>query len=58
MKVKVIAALVMTVAMTLAAFASEQRRMCYESAAAHDQTVIVDESREATIIAMSVDVAN
>lgn len=51
MKVKVIAALMMAVAMSLAAFASEQRRMCHES-------VSDDESREVTVIAMNDDVAN
>lgn len=51
MKVKVIAALMMTVAMTLAALASEQRRMCHESA-------LADEGRDTTVIAMNEDVAN
>ena len=58
MKVKVIAALMMAVAMSLAAFASEQRRMCHESASADDRTVIADESRKTTIIAMIEDVAD
>jgi len=58
MKVKVIAALMMTVVMSLAAFASEQRRMCNESAAKNNPTVITAESRENTDSAMSVNVAN
>jgi len=58
MKVKVIAALMMTVVMSLAAFASEQRRMCNELAAAEDRTVVADESRETTVIAMNVDATN
>lgn len=58
MKVKVIAALTMTIVMSLAAFASEQRRMCNEAAAADDRAMIAGESREATVIAMNVNAAN
>ena len=58
MQVKVIAALVMTVAMSLAAFASEQRRMCHEGISPDDRTVIADEGREATVIAIYEDVTN
>ena len=58
MKVKVIAALMMTVVMSLAAFASEQCRMCNELTAAEDRTVVADESRETTVIAMNVDATN
>ena len=36
MKIKVIAALSMTIVMSLAAFASEQRRMCVEIPVADD----------------------
>ena len=51
MKVKVYSALLMAVVMTLAAFASEQRRMCHQSLAA-------DDSRDATVTAMHVDATN
>ena len=58
MKFKVIAALMMTVVMTLAAFASEQRRMCQEVTVTNDQPVLADDVRETTVIAMNVDAAN
>lgn len=58
MKVKVIAALMMTVVMSLAAFASEQRRMCNETVVADASAVIADEAPDTAVIAMKVNVAN
>ncbi len=58
MKVKILTALMMTVVMTFAAYASEQRRMCHETAVADDEVVVTIDGREATIIAMNIDVTN
>ena len=58
MKVKVIAALMIAVVMSLAAFASEQRRMCNELAVAEETAVTADEGQETTVIAMNVSAAN
>ena len=58
MKVKVIVALMMTVVMSLAAFASEQRRMCNATVVADASAVTADETSETAVVAMKVNVAN
>jgi hypothetical protein len=57
MKVKVFAALMMTVVMSLAAYASEQRRMCMETTVADDSVMIAADSRE-SVVAMDLNAAN
>ncbi len=58
MKTKVFAALLLTCVMALAAFASEQRRLCNVPAVADEGPVVADENRETTVIAMKMDEAN
>ena len=58
MKGKVFAALLMTLVMSLAAFASEQRRMCIEHAPADDSVVMPEEGQETIVLAMETNVTN
>jgi hypothetical protein len=58
MKVKVLAALMMTVVMSLAAFASEQRRMCMEPTVADNRAMTAADGQESVVVTMDVNAAN